>query len=84
MYVVRGGHPVYDCFDCQRLDFSRSGFDATSTKWSVSLGDERGRQRVRSANYTLHQAGPNNFVTRYSLFGMPVEEHYHVLDATFN
>lgn len=37
---------------------------------------------VRGASYTLYQDGPNSIKTKYDLFGMPVEEHYYIMDYT--
>ena len=76
MYVARGSHPVYDCFPCQKLQF-KPNKDDVETTWSVYL-----EPVIRNATYVLKQESKNSIVTKYTLFGMPVEEHYYILDAT--
>jgi hypothetical protein len=83
MVVLRGSHPVYDCLPCQRLQFNYvndtldKDHGGVRTRWSTSLDGV-----VRDATYVLHQDEANTLLTKYSLFGMPVEEHYFVLDYT--
>lgn len=75
--VLRGSHPVYDCLPCQRLEMVQAEppEDGVWTHWSTALDGV-----VRGAMYNLRQENANTLVTTYTLFGMPVEEHYYILD----
>ena len=79
MFVARGSHPVFDCFQCQNLKFNlvdpKDPSKGVLTRWSTDL-----EGTVRDASYVLKQESPNSIVTKYTLFGMPVEEHYYILD----
>jgi len=81
MYVARGSHPVYDCFNCQKLSFVPAPGGGVATTWSVDIGTPAA-PIVRSAHYTLLQTDPNSIITKYTLFGMDLEEHYFILDYT--
>lgn len=89
--VVRGAHPVYDCFACQTLNFELIGENTVKTRWETILDGQ-----VRGADYILRQLDPNTIHTKvrvlysfpyasfklfkYELFGMPVEETYYMID----
>lgn len=77
MYVAGGGNAVYDCFDCQLLEFAAAPGGAVDVSWSAALDGA-----VRAANYTLAPAGPGVLATAYRLFSLPVEERYYILDFT--
>lgn len=77
MVVARGSHPIYDCFPCQHLEFNALADGSVATHWSTNLDGT-----IRGADYQLHQETANTIVTKYQLFGMPVEEHYYILDFT--
>ncbi|KAI3653994.1 hypothetical protein MP228_000713 [Amoeboaphelidium protococcarum] len=93
MYVARGSHEIYDCFPCQRLNYSYATENTQTgaqTVWSTdlyslvsgkSLGDQVNTgQYVRNASYVLKQFNDNTLWTQYDLFGMQVTEYYYVLD----
>ncbi|KAL4438955.1 hypothetical protein ABPG77_006892 [Micractinium sp. CCAP 211/92] len=77
MYVAGGGNPVYDCFDCQLLEFSPAPDGGVDVVWSAALNGT-----VRNATYTLEPAAPGVLNTSYELFSLPVEETYYILDYT--
>jgi hypothetical protein len=56
---------------------AEGGSGGVQTRWSTFLNPV-----VKDAKYVLMQETPNNLVTKYTLFGMPVEEHYYIMDFT--
>lgn len=78
MFVARGSHPIYDCFPCQRLQFGQNANGSVAVRWSTVTKTNN----VRDAHYVLRQDGKSSLATNYLLFGMPVEEHYYILDYT--
>jgi VDE lipocalin domain len=79
LYVAAGSHPIYDCFDCQKLEFNQREDGGVQVRWSTVT---KSREEIRDAHYILYQDTKNSLVTHYELFGMPVEEHYYMLDFT--
>ena len=78
MFVAAGSDRIFDCFDCQQLKFTKVDDQNVFANWTTTLD----RVHVRGATYTLNQQDDNTLITHYSLFGMPVEEHYYMLDYT--
>lgn len=83
VYIARGWNPTYDCVPCQKATYTgiynpNDPNVQLFTEWTSESEDGS----VRSTNYTLVQTGTNTMLTKYSLFGMDVEEHYYMLDWT--
>ncbi|KAL4452717.1 hypothetical protein ABPG75_008379 [Micractinium tetrahymenae] len=77
MFVAGGGNAVYDCYDCQLLEFAPAPGGGVDVVWSAALNGT-----VRNASYTLEEAAPGVLSTAYKLFSMPVNETYYILDYT--
>lgn len=86
--VSHGSNKVFDCFDCQTLDFTAPTSTSTTTNTVDVMWESRLEQGLwRSAEYQLHSL--NNAThssvrlwAKYWLFGADLEEHYFILDRT--
>ena len=67
--MVRGAHPIYDCFACQRLSFRAIDVNeqekAVQTRWETVLEGQ-----VRGADYVLKQLNANTIHTKVRVSSM--------------